>query len=149
MSTIAGVVLTLNEEKDLARALSSLDWCDELLVVDSGSKDQTQNVAENCGARFVRHCQTPPFLITEQRNWALDNAGLRSEWVLFLDADEEVRDELAARIKSCIASTDLTDAYEGHSGVYRDARHESAKGTTILAETVIELLESRSWLQQN
>lgn len=112
MPTIAGVVLTLNEEKDLARALLSLDWCDELLVVDSGSKDQTQNVAENCGARFVRHCQTPPFLITEQRNWALDNAGLRSEWVLFLDADEEVRDELAARIKSCIASTDLTDAYE-------------------------------------
>ena len=42
---IAGVVLTLNEEQDLARALQSLSWCDELLVLDSGSTDSTQQVA--------------------------------------------------------------------------------------------------------
>lgn len=110
--TIAGVVLTLNEEKDLARALSSLKWCDELLVVDSGSKDRTGEVAEQCGAQFVEHLQTQPFLITEQRNWALDQAGLTSDWVLFLDADEEVSPALAELIRYCVSSQLSIDAYE-------------------------------------
>ena len=48
--TIAGVVLTLNEEQDLARALASLAWCDERLVLDSGSTDATVAVARGLGA---------------------------------------------------------------------------------------------------
>lgn len=110
--TIAGVVLTLNEEKDLARALQSLSWCDELFVVDSGSTDLTYEVACQCGAQFVQHVQSPPFLITKQRNWVLDNAGLTSDWVIFLDADEEVSHELATHVLSCINSTHAFDAYE-------------------------------------
>ena len=110
--TIAGVVLTLNEEQDLSRALRSLDWCDELLVVDSGSSDRTSDVADRCGARFLQHIQSPPFQITSQRNWALDYAGLKSDWVLFLDADEVVGPELAASVRSCICSPDAFDAYE-------------------------------------
>ena len=110
--TIAGVVLTLNEENDLARALKSLAWCDELLVVDSGSTDRTQQVAEQCGARFVQHLQSAPFLITEQRNWALDNAGLESDWCLFLDADEEVGSKLASQIRLSICSPLTPHAYD-------------------------------------
>lgn len=110
--TIAGVVLTLNEEQDLSRALRSLAWCDELLVIDSGSTDQTQAVAENCGARFLQHIQPPPFLITDQRNWALEQAGLKSDWVLFLDADEEIGTELAESICLCINIPDGFHAYE-------------------------------------
>ena len=112
VQTIAGVVLTLNEEQDVARALSSLKWCDELLVVDSGSNDRTSEVAKQCGAQFVQHIQTQPFLITEQRNWALDKAGLTSDWILFLDADEEVSSALANHLLSCINSTSPLDAYE-------------------------------------
>ena len=110
--TIAGVVLTLNEEQDLARALQSLSWCDELLVLDSGSTDSTQQVAERCHARFIQHRQDPPFLITDQRNWALDHCGLSSDWVLFLDADEEVGSNLVQAIKSSIHSGSKLDAYE-------------------------------------
>ena len=110
--TIAGVVLTLNEEQDLERALASLAWCDELLVVDSGSTDNTFEVAKSCGARFLEHLQEPPFEITEQRNWALSNADLRSDWVLFLDADEEVSSDLRREILSCIESPCRVDAYE-------------------------------------
>lgn len=112
LQTIAGVVLTLNEDNDLARALQSLTWCDELLVVDSGSTDRTQEVAERFGAHFVEHIQTPPFLITEQRNWALNNSVLKSDWVLFLDADEEVGSTLAEQILNCINSATAMDAYE-------------------------------------
>ena len=62
--TIAGVVLTLNEEQNLPRALGSLSWCDELLVVDSGSTDRTQQIAEEFTARFQQHIQDSPFIIT-------------------------------------------------------------------------------------
>lgn len=112
VATIAGVVLTLNEEQDLSRALRSLKWCDELLVVDSGSNDRTAEVATQCGAHFVQHVQSPPFLITEQRNWALDKAGLTSDWILFLDADEEVSPALANHLLACINSKSALDAYE-------------------------------------
>ena len=97
--TIAGVVLTLNEEQDLARALASLSWCDERLVLDSGSLDGTVAVARGLGVPVVEHRQPPPFRISEQRNWALDQGGLHADWVLFLDADEEVGPALAAEIR--------------------------------------------------
>lgn len=110
--TIAGVVLTLNEELDIARALNSLSWCDELFVIDSGSTDNTPAVASQFGARFVQNIQSPPFLITEQRNWALDHAGITSDWVLFLDADEVVGNILAENILRTISSANSFDAYE-------------------------------------
>lgn len=111
-TTIAGVVLTLNEQADLSRALRSLSWCDELLVVDSGSTDKTPEIAHRFGARFIQNIQTPPFLITEQRNWALTCSGLNSDWVIFLDADEEVGPQLAQQILQSINSTLIADAYE-------------------------------------
>ena len=111
-TSIAAVVLTLNEEQNLGRALASLSWCDEILVLDSGSIDQTENVAKKYGARFLLHRQSPPFLITEQRNWSIDHAGLTSHWVLFLDADEEIGPALARQIQSSIACLDPVDAYE-------------------------------------
>lgn len=110
--TIAGVVLTLNEEQNLRRALRSLQWCDELCVVDSGSTDNTCNVAAEFSALFHQHIQAPPFLITEQRNWALDNIDLKSDWVLFLDADEEISPSLSEQITSTINSSLAMDAYE-------------------------------------
>lgn len=110
--TITGVILTLNEEQDLARALTSLAWCDELLVVDSGSIDRTQYIAEQLGARYIQHIQKPPFRITEQRNWALKQVGLKTEWVLFLDADEEIGSDLKTAIQKCIKQPSGFDAYE-------------------------------------
>ena len=110
--TIAGVVLTLNEEQNIPRALGSLSWCDELLVVDSGSTDRTQLVAEDFGARFQQHIQKPPFRITDQRNWALQHSGVKSDWVLFLDADEAATPQLAQQILACIKSPLSHDAYQ-------------------------------------
>ena len=112
LQTIAGVVLTLNEERNLQRALKSLSWCDELLVVDSGSSDRTQLVATQNGARFIENLQRAPFQITEQRNWTLQNAALSSDWVLFIDADEEVSPLLANKIRQSLYPTNPIDAYE-------------------------------------
>lgn len=108
MSGVAAVVLTLNEERDLPRALASLAWCDELLVLDSGSTDATTALAHAQGARVIVHRAEGGFLISEQRNWALLHGNLKSEWVLFLDADEEITPACAAAITAATsASTEL------------------------------------------
>ena len=111
-SSIAGVVLTLNEERNLSRVLTSLDWCDELLVLDSGSTDATELIARNLGAKFIVNRQSGPFQITEQRNMALDRCGLDSKWVLFIDADEEVSPVLSHEIQRLISRPSTTNAYE-------------------------------------
>lgn len=111
-SSIAAVVLTLNEEHNLSRALNSVAWCDERLVLDSGSTDSTESIAMQYNAKFIVHRQDRPFQITEQRNWALDRCGLRSNWVLFLDADEEVSSELSEEIQRVITAPAEFNSYE-------------------------------------
>ena len=110
--TIAGVVLCLNEAKNLPRALASLTWCDEVLVVDSGSTDGSQEIAIRYGARVLEHRQVGQFLITEQRNWALNQGGLQSDWVLFLDADEEIGGRCKQAIQKAIQHPAAADGYE-------------------------------------
>lgn len=87
--SISAVILTLNEQETVAAAIRSLSWCDEVFVVDSQSQDKTREVAEDLGAVVVVHKPRGAFLISEQRNWAIANLPIASEWVLFLDADEE------------------------------------------------------------
>ena len=111
-ASIAAVILTLNEEQDLGRALQSLHWCDELIVLDSGSIDSTQQIAAKHGAKFIQHVPQQPFLITDQRNWALDHAGIHSDWILFLDADEEVSHSLSIAIRKNISKTQGPIAYD-------------------------------------
>jgi glycosyltransferase involved in cell wall biosynthesis len=105
-------VLCLNEAPNLPRCLQSLDWCDEGLVVDSGSDDDSREVARRHGFKVLEHRQPGRFLITEQRNWALTQAGLRSDWVLFLDADEAVGPACALAIQQALlqaAAAEATD----------------------------------------
>lgn len=92
---ISVVVLTLNEQASLQRSLDSVAWCDDVLVLDSGSTDSTIEIARNAGARIlVRKFDS----FAGQRNFAMESGGLRHPWVLHLDADEVVppalRDEL-------------------------------------------------------
>lgn len=109
--SISAVVLTLNEEESIARALSSLQWCDHLIVVDSGSTDDTLKIARSCGATVLEHKQSAPFQITEQRNWALNHPAVDTEWVLFLDADEVVTPMLKSEIQSALSSQPSANAF--------------------------------------
>ena len=94
--SISAVVLSHNEAANLPRCLRALRDCAEIVVVDDGSTDDSPRIAAECGARVVVH----PFVsFAEQRNWAMDQIGLRHEWVLHLDADEVVPPELLAEIR--------------------------------------------------
>jgi glycosyltransferase involved in cell wall biosynthesis len=94
---ISVVILTLNEEKNLAACLESIKWCDDVLIVDSYSSDKTLEIAEFSGASIIQH-RFDGF--ASQRNYAIENHTFKYDWVLHLDADERVSDELCEEIKS-------------------------------------------------
>jgi len=91
---VSAVVITLNEEGNIQRCLESLGFCAELLVVDSGSSDETVNIAKRLGAK-VMHQKWLGF--GKQKQFSVTQAA--HDWVLCLDADEWLSDELAHSIK--------------------------------------------------
>jgi glycosyltransferase involved in cell wall biosynthesis len=100
---LSAVIVSQNEAHRLARCLEAAAFADEVLVVDGGSTDGTPEVAEQCGARVVRH----PFVsFREQRQFAATEA--RGPWVLSLDSDEVVTPELAREIRATLASPACT-----------------------------------------
>jgi len=90
---LSAVVLTKNEATEIVDCLASLRFCDDVLVVDSGSSDATRELARAAGARVVEH----EFVtFAESRNFGLDQA--LGEWVLSVDADERIPDALRDEI---------------------------------------------------
>jgi glycosyltransferase involved in cell wall biosynthesis len=99
VARLSTFVLTRNEERNLAACLESLrGWCADIHIVDSFSTDGTLEIAARYGAQVHQHRFEGH---TKQRTWALRNLPFVHEWVLALDADhrvtEELRDELIAR----------------------------------------------------
>jgi glycosyltransferase involved in cell wall biosynthesis len=90
---LAAVILTRNEGKNIADCLGSLAWADRCVVFDSGSEDQTVQIALQCGARVLHH----PFEnFCSQRNAALSSVEAR--WIFFVDADERATPALADEV---------------------------------------------------
>lgn len=92
------VILTLNEERHLARAIESVKDCaSSIYVVDSGSDDRTVQIAESFGANVMVN----PFVNQAQQfNWALDQLPKATDWILRLDADEVVSPSLSNSLQS-------------------------------------------------
>jgi glycosyltransferase involved in cell wall biosynthesis len=104
---ISVIILTKNEERDLPRCLDALRWCDDLHVVDSGSTDNTVNIARKYGA----HIYENPFKsFGVQRNWSLDHCELKYSWVLFLDADEVASEEFVKGMQQAVNDAPATTA---------------------------------------
>jgi glycosyltransferase involved in cell wall biosynthesis len=140
---IAILIPTKNEEVNLPFALASVaDWAAQVFVLDSGSTDRTEQIANQLGAQFVYH---PWEGYARQKNWGLDNLPITTPWVFILDADEvitpQLRDEL---IRIATANTAPEDGFYinrylifldkrlNHSGYYpswniRFFRHRKAR----------------------
>src|SRR2546430_11154082 len=99
------VIPTLNEEGQIASALESLRWADDVIVADGGSSDRTVELARGGGAAVI---EVRGKSIGAQRNAAIAQA--RNEWVLALDADERVTDALRAELGRVLA----TPAHEAY-----------------------------------
>lgn len=99
------IILTKNEGEIIGKCLDKLPPGIDVFVLDSGSTDNTEEQAISKGAHLSTHNMSP-FIISEQRNWALKNLPIKTEWVLFLDADEYISEELHQKI---IESTQQSD----------------------------------------
>ena len=90
---ISCIIITKNEEKNIADCIKSLSFCEEIIVVDAESTDQTREIAETLGAKVI----VQPFLgYGEQKNIGI--AAAQHEWLVFLDADERVAEKLREEI---------------------------------------------------
>src|SRR5262249_26613096 len=88
----------MDEEANIGRTLASVRWADEIVLVDSGSKDRTREIARDLGARVV---EEPWRGYVAQKQYAIDLC--TRDWVLLLDADEEISAGLAEEIRAAIA----------------------------------------------
>lgn len=98
LDRIAPLILTWNEEANIGRVLDKLRWASEVVVVDSGSTDQTRAICDEFpNVRFVAR----PFdNHAMQWNYGLKEAGIASEWVLALDADYVLSDDFVAELQT-------------------------------------------------
>ena len=106
---VAVVILTFNEQLNLAQALRSVHgWAHEVYVFDSFSADRTVEIARELGAQVMQHRFEN---YARQRNAALDLLPIRSDWVLFLDADEWLPEALKLEIDALIASNPVENGF--------------------------------------
>lgn len=103
---ISATIITFNEERNLPRAIESLRCCDEIVVVDSGSTDRTMEIAERYGARVLEANWRG---YAGQKNYASDQA--THNWVLSIDADEALSEDLEGEIWALKKRGPDADAY--------------------------------------
>lgn len=103
---ITAVIITKNEEKMLPGCLKTLNWADEILVVDTGSTDKTISIAKKHNARVVK---TNKKTFPEWRNIGLKEA--KGNWIFYVDADERVPEKLKSEIKSVVEESNSTSWY--------------------------------------
>ena len=98
---VSVVVMTKNEEENLPKCLASVEELDEVFVVDSRSEDRTQEIARAAGVEvveFVWHRRYP-----KKKQWCLENLPFRHDFVLYLDADEELTTPLVDEVAGLAA----------------------------------------------
>jgi glycosyltransferase involved in cell wall biosynthesis len=129
MPKLSVTIITKNEEANIERALMSVPFADEIVVVDSGSSDNTCAIAKTYTDRVLFN-EWPGHV--KQKQFAVDAA--THDWILSIDADEQVSDALADKIQKLMATDPDADAYEvnrrsnylgqwiRHSGWYPDRR---------------------------
>ena len=101
------IVITKNEQEMIGDCLQSLQFADEIIVIDNGSTDSTNHIAQKMGAKIIKSQSTS---FSGARNDGL--AAAMGDWILYVDADERVSPELQLEIKSIMADKSSPAAYD-------------------------------------
>ena len=115
-SKLTLLVPVKDEQANLRRCLESVEWIDEVFVVDSKSKDGTEKIALEFGAKVVQFEYSGGW--PKKKNWALENLAFSNDWVLILDADECLPPEAEKEIKKIVC-----DPNPEHDGYWINRRY--------------------------
>ncbi len=113
LAPISVLVPVRNESPNLAACLASVAWCNDVVVVDSGSTDGTADIARAAGARVVDFKWNGA--LPKKKNWALTSVAWKNDWVFIIDADERVTPELASALRAALRQ-------DTHQGYYVNRR---------------------------
>ena len=100
MATVSVIILARNEEHNIHDCIESVQFADEVLVIDDFSTDNTVTIAEEMGARVVQHAMNGDW--GAQQTFGIEQA--KSDWILFLDADERISEPLAKEIQDIVVN---------------------------------------------
>jgi glycosyltransferase involved in cell wall biosynthesis len=103
--TLSVAIVAMDEEANIGRTLASVRWADEIVLVDSGSRDRTCEIAREFGARVIVE---PWRGYVTQKQYAIDLC--TKDWILLLDADEEISPGLADEIRAVLSSPNPPNA---------------------------------------
>lgn len=109
MIPVSVIIMTKNEEKNIGKCLDSVKDFNQVFVVDSGSEDQTCRIAAEKGAHVVQFKWNGKY--PKKKQWSLENLPFNYDWVLYVDADEEVYPALAEEIYKIMAIGPRHDGY--------------------------------------
>jgi len=111
---VSGLITSFNEEHNIGGCIESLEWCDEIIVVDSFSSDRTPEIAQQYDK--VRFFQRNYFGAGAQKNWAIRH--VRNDWIFLLDSDERCTPELRREVETMLADGPVHDAFMMNRDVY-------------------------------
>ncbi|NUU75285.1 glycosyltransferase family 2 protein [Paenibacillus xylanilyticus] len=106
---VSVIIMTKNEEKNIRKCITSVSEFAEVFVVDSGSTDRTTEIASNMGANVVDFRWNGQY--PKKKQWCLDYLPFQHEYVLYVDADEEVTSQLAQEIRTTFRKGTLSNGY--------------------------------------
>ena len=142
------IVPVKNEEANIAECLDRLARFDEVIVVDSGSRDRTCDIAVDKGARVIQFEWDGKY--PKKRNWVLLNVELRNPWVMFLDADELVSEEFCEELLVAVSRTEYDGFWLNYTNHFlgRPLRHGDAQRKLALfrvGKALYERIEESHW----
>ncbi|TSC88568.1 MAG: Glycosyl transferase family protein [Microgenomates group bacterium Gr01-1014_7] len=105
---ISVIINTRNEEKNIAKAINSVKWADEIIVCDMYSDDKTAEIAKDLGAKVIFHKRVN--YVELARNFAISKA--KNDWILVLDPDEQIDEDLAKRLQALVNKSSSFDFVE-------------------------------------
>ena len=137
---ISAVVLTRNEEAHLSKSLNSLSFCNEIVIIDNNSTDQTVEIAKKHGAAVYTRALNGDF--SAQRNFALSK--VVGDWILFIDADEIVSDELIGKIQGAVNNKEISAYYLKRRDFWWGKELKYGETATVRNKGLIRLIKKNS-----
>jgi glycosyltransferase involved in cell wall biosynthesis len=143
LDSVTPILLTFNEERNIGRTLSRLSWANDVVVVDSGSSDDTVDILNSCdnvrmySRKFDDH--------SSQWQFALEQTGIETEWVLALDADYLLSPDLVDELKNLVPVNGV-NGYSVSFGYCIDGK--PVRGSLYPPVCVLYRRESADYIQQ-